>query len=153
MIWKPNVTVAAVIEQNGQYLLVEETPNGVDIKLNQPAGHLEPGESILHACSREVLEETGHTFLPEALTGIYHWHAPHNDTTYLRFTFSGRITNFDPERELDTGIIRATWFSLEEIRAKQASHRSPMVMQCIEDYLTGRSYALDILTHYGLVNK
>ncbi len=149
MIWKPNVTVAAIIEQNGKYLLVEESPDGTDIRLNQPAGHLESGESILHACSREVLEETGYTFQPEALTGIYHWHAPFNNTTYLRFAFSGRITGFDPTRELDSEIIHATWFSLNQIRTNQASHRTPLVMQCIEDYLTGKSYPLAILTYYG----
>lgn len=148
MIWKPNVTVAAVIEQDGKYLLVEEIPNGVDVRLNQPAGHLEPGESIIHACSREVLEETGHTFLPEALTGIYHWHSVHNDTTYLRFAFTGRVTDFDPDRELDSGIIRATWLGIDEIRSKQASHRSPMVMQCIEDYLAGKIHPLNILMYY-----
>lgn len=149
MVWKPNVTVAAVIEQNGKYLLVEEIPRGTDIKLNQPAGHLEPEESILQACSREVLEETGHSFLPEILTGIYHWTSDSNGTTYLRFTFSGRITGFDPARKLDTGIVRASWFSLDEIREKQAIHRTHLVMQCIEDYLAGNSYPLDILKYYG----
>ena len=149
MIWKPNVTVAAVIEQNGKYLLVEETPKGTEIKLNQPAGHLEPGESILQACSREVLEETGYSFQPEVLTGIYHWTASSNGITYLRFTFSGKVTGFDPARKLDTGIIRASWFSMDEIREKQAIHRTPLVMQCITDYLTGKSYSLDILQYYG----
>lgn len=148
MIWKPNVTVAAVIEQGGKYLLVEETPNGAEVRLNQPAGHLEPGESIIHACSREVLEETGYMFLPEALTGIYHWHSTNNDTTYLRFAFTGRVTHYYPDRELDTGIIRATWLGIDEIRAKQALHRSPMVMQCIEDYRAGKSYPLNIFMHY-----
>ncbi len=149
MTWKPNVTVAAVIEQNGKYLLVEEIPRGAEIKLNQPAGHLEAGESILQACSREVLEETGHSFRPEVLTGIYHWTCASNGTTYLRFTFSGRITGFDPARKLDTGIVRATWFSIEEIREKQAIHRTPLVMQCITDYLAGKNYPLDILQYYG----
>ncbi|ABI58543.1 MULTISPECIES: NUDIX hydrolase [Nitrosomonas] len=149
MIWKPNVTVAAVVEQNGKYLLVEEIPKGTEIKLNQPAGHLEPGESIIQACCREVLEETGHTFQPEVLTGIYHWTSASNGITYLRFTFSGQVTAFDHERKLDTGIIRAIWLNIDEIRAKQAFHRTPLVMQCIEDYLTGRNYPLNILKYYG----
>ena len=148
MIWKPNVTVAAVIEQNGKYLLVEETSKSTDIRLNQPAGHLEPGESIIQACSREVLEETGHSFQPEVLTGIYHWTSASNGITFLRFTFSGQVTAFDPARELDTGIVRAAWFSIDEIRAKQAMHRTPLVMQCIEDYHTGKRYPLDILQYY-----
>jgi len=149
MIWKPNVTVAAVIEQNGKFLLVEETPRGTSIKLNQPAGHLEPGESIIQACSREVLEETGYSFQPGVLTGIYHWTCAENGTTYLRFTFSGQVTDFDPTRKLDTGIMRAGWFSMDEIREKQAIHRTPLVMQCITDYLAGNNYSLDILKYYG----
>ena len=148
MIWKPNVTVAAVIEQNGKYLLVEETSRSTDIQLNQPAGHLEPGESILQACSREVLEETGHSFQPEVLTGIYHWTSASSGITFLRFTFSGQVTAFDPTRKLDTGIVRATWFSIDEIRAKQAMHRTPLVMQCIDDYKAGKRYPLDILRYY-----
>lgn len=149
MVWKPNVTVAAVIEQNGKYLLVEEIPKGTAVKLNQPAGHLEPGESIVQACRREVLEETGYSFQPDALTGIYHWTCAENGTTYLRFTFSGQITDFDPARKLDTGIVRATWFSMEEILEKQAIHRTPLVIQCITDYLTEKNYPLDILKYYS----
>ncbi|MCC6915926.1 NUDIX hydrolase [Nitrosomonas sp.] len=149
MTWKPNVTVAAVIEQDGKYLLVEEIPRGTEIKLNQPAGHLEAGESILQACSREVLEETGHSFRPEVLTGIYHWTCASNGITYLRFTFSGKITGFDPARKLDTGIVRAGWLSIDEIRERQAMHRTHLVMQCIEDYLAGKNYPLEILQYYG----
>ncbi len=146
MIWKPNVTVAAIIEQNGKFLLVEETPNGVDLRLNQPAGHLEAGESLCEACSREVLEETGYTFLPVALTGIYHWRAQRNGTTYLRFTFMGSVTGHDPQRKLDEGIVRATWFTMNEIREKQSIHRSPIVLQSLEDYLAGKRYPLELLT-------
>jgi len=149
MTWKPNVTVAAVIEQDGKYLLVEEIPRGTEINLNHPAGHLEAGESILQACSREVLEETGHSFRPEVLTGIYHWTCASNGITYLRFTFSGKITGFDPARKLDTGIVRAGWLSIDEIRERQAMHRTHLVMQCIEDYLAGKNYPLEILQYYG----
>ncbi len=146
MIWKPNVTVAAIIEQNGKFLLVEETPNGADLRLNQPAGHLEAGETLCDACSREVLEETGYTFLPVALTGIYHWRAKQNNTTYLRFTYIGNVTGYDPKRKLDEGILRAVWLTTDEIREKQPMHRSPIVLQSIEDYLVGKRYPLDLLT-------
>ena len=146
MIWKPNVTVAAIIEQNGKFLLVEETPDGVDLRLNQPAGHLEAGETLCDACSREVLEETGYTFLPAALTGIYHWRAKRNGTTYLRFTYIGNITGHDSQRKLDEGIVRAAWFTMDEIREKRPMHRSSMVLQSIEDYLAGKRYPLDLLT-------
>lgn len=100
MIWKPNVTVAAVIEQHGKYLLVEEIPRGNTIKLNQPAGHLESGESIIQACQREVLEETGYSFQPEVLTGIYHWLCVENGITYLRFTFLARLPLLIPKKNL-----------------------------------------------------
>lgn len=146
MIWKPHATVAAVIEQDGQYLLVEETPGHAGLKLNQPAGHLEAGESIIAACIREVLEETGHTFQPQRLIGVYHWTAD-NGTTFLRFAFSGNSIAFDPARMLDTEIVRAAWFGLAEIRARRVAHRSPLVMRCIEDYLAGKSYPLELLTY------
>ncbi|BBL34509.1 phosphatase NudJ [Nitrosomonas stercoris] len=143
------MTVAAVIEQQGKYLLIEETPRGDTLKLNQPAGHLEAKESIIQACQREVLEETGYSFQPEVLTGIYHWTCTENGITYVRFTFAGQIIDFDPTRELDTGIVRASWFDIDEIRARQTSHRTPLVMRCIEDYLTGKHYPLDIFKYYS----
>lgn len=147
MIWKPNVTVAAVIERDGKFLLVEEhTSQGV--RFNQPAGHLEADESLLAAVTREVLEESAYSFTPQHLLGIYHWHAPESDTTYLRFAFSGTTTDHDPQRKLDDGIIRAVWLLPDEIRATQKRHRSPLVLRCIEDYLTDRRYPLDLLVHY-----
>jgi len=146
MIWKPNVTVAAVVEQDGQYLLVEEqTSSG--LLFNQPAGHLEPGESIIHGAIRETLEETGYTFVPRSVLGIYHWHSPAEDTTFIRFAFSGSVSDYDPGRPLDTGIVRADWFGIDEIRSMTYCHRSPLVMKCLEDHLTGKGYPLDILTH------
>lgn len=148
MIWKPNVTVAAVIEQNGRYLLVEEeTSQGP--ALNQPAGHLDPGESIIAGAIRETLEETACSFQPHFLLGMYHWHSVASDTTFLRFAFSGTITGHDPERKLDEGIIRTVWLSPDEIAATASRHRSPMVMQCVLDHLAGKQYPLTILTHYG----
>ena len=146
MIWKPNVTVAAVVEQDGKYLLVEEQTNSGEL-FNQPAGHWEPDESIIQGAIRETLEETGYTFVPQWLLGIYRWHSRANDVTYLRFAFAGSVAGYDPERTLDDGILRAAWFSLDEIRALIPRHRSPLVMRCIEDHLAGKHYPLEILTH------
>ena len=147
MIWKPNVTVAAVIERDGKFLLVEEqTSQG--LMFNQPAGHLEADESLLVAVSREALEESAYQFEARHLIGIYRWHSPASDITYLRFAFSGHILAHYPENALDQGIVRTVWMTAEEMRASQARHRSPLVMRCVEDYLTGKRYSLDILTHY-----
>lgn len=149
MTWKPNVTVAAVIEQKGKYLLVEEqTTHG--ILFNQPAGHLEPNESIVNGAIRETLEETGYTFTPQWLLGIYRWHSLLNDTTYLRFAFSGTVVchDHDHDRKLDEGIVRAAWFNTNEIYELIHLHRSPLVIKCIEDHLAGKHYPLEILTHY-----
>lgn len=147
MIWKPNVTVAAVVEQDGKYLLVEEeTAHGA--LFNQPAGHLEPDESIIQGAIRETLEETGYTFAPQWLLGIYHWHSRADDVTFLRFAFIGSVTGHDSAHTLDAGILRAAWFNADEIRALSHRHRSPLVMRCIDDYLAGKRYPLEILTHY-----
>jgi len=147
MIWKPNVTVAAVIERDGKFLLVEEeTSQG--IRFNQPAGHLEAGESLLAAAARETLEETAYRFVPQSLIGIYRWHSTAADVTYLRFAFTGDVTGHDAERPLDDGILQAVWLSPDEIRASQDRHRSPLLLQCVEDYLAGKRYPLEILTDY-----
>ena len=146
MIWKPNVTVAAVIEQDGRFLLVEEeTAEGV--MFNQPAGHLEDGETLLEGVTREVREETAYRFKPTALLGTYLWKHPKKEITYLRFAFTGEIVGHDPAQPLDAGILRACWLSLEEIRASQDKHRSPQVLTCIEDYLAGQRFPLSVLTH------
>ncbi|MBI2312030.1 MAG: NUDIX hydrolase [Betaproteobacteria bacterium] len=147
MVWKPNVTVAAVIERDGRFLLVEEhTVKGV--RFNQPAGHLERHESLVQGVVRETLEETAYHFAPEALLGIYRWHHRGTRTTYLRFAFVGRVTGFESGRKLDEGIIGAHWLSVEEIRCNSPQHRSPLVLRCIEDYLAGRRYPLELITHY-----
>jgi 8-oxo-dGTP pyrophosphatase MutT (NUDIX family) len=147
MIWKPNVTVAAVIERDGKFLLVEEeTSQG--LRLNQPAGHLEAAESLLSAVSREVLEESAYHFVPQHLLGIYRWHSSESGTTYLRFAFTGALTGHDPDRPLDNGILQALWLSPDEIRATQKRHRSPLILRCVEDYLAGKRYPLELLTHY-----
>ena len=148
MIWKPNVTVAAILEQDGKFLLVEEhTTQGM--LFNQPAGHLEPGESLLAAVVRETLEESAYEFEPQHLIGIYRWHSPASDTTYLRFAFTGRILLHHPQQALDEGIVRASWMTQEEIHASQIRHRSPLVLRCVEDYLSGKRYPLELLVHYG----
>ena len=139
MVWKPHVTVAAVIERDGKFLLVEEeTDEG--IRINQPAGHLECGEA---------LEETGYAFVPRFLVGIYHWRHPRKDITYLRFAFGGEIAGHDADRALDTGILEARWLSLDEIRASADRHRSPMILRCIEDWQAGRRSPLELVTHYA----
>ncbi len=144
VIWKPDVTVAAVVERDGHFLLVEEkTTDGV--RLNQPAGHLEPNESIVDAVVRETLEETAHDFAPTQLTGIYRWTRPASDLSYLRFAFSGQLGEHHPKRSLDAGILRTVWLSRDEILASVERHRSPLVVRCIEDYLTGKRYAIDAL--------
>ncbi|MES2012846.1 MAG: NUDIX hydrolase [Pseudomonadota bacterium] len=144
--WMPHATVAAIIENNGKFLLVEETTDRGN-RFNQPAGHLEDNETILDAVVRETLEETAYTFKPESLLGIYHWKHEHNDTTYLRFAFIGSVSDHQPDLALDDGIIRAVWMSIEEIRDKAMLMRSPQVLTCIEDYMNGRKFPLSVLTH------
>lgn len=147
MVWKPNVTVAAVVARDGRFLLVEEE-TALGARYNQPAGHLEADESLLAAVVRETLEESAYHFNPTHLIGIYRWYAEESDTTYLRFAFTGEITGHDAKRTLDTGIIRTVWLTPEEISASQSHHRSPLILRCVEDYLAGRRYPLELLTHY-----
>jgi 8-oxo-dGTP pyrophosphatase MutT (NUDIX family) len=146
MIWKPHVVVAALVEHQGRFLLVEEeTDEGV--RINQPAGHLDPGESLIDAVIRETLEETACRIEPLALVGVYLWPQPEKERTYLRFTFTGRLLDHDPTRRLDDGILRALWLTPEEIRNESARHRSPLVLRSLEDFLSGRRYPLELLTH------
>lgn len=179
-IWKPNVTVAALIERDGRFLLVEEeTEDG--LRFNQPAGHLDHGESLVAACARETLEETAWGFRPTALVGIYLWprSRPASGATqggpngvrdrgdqassafpegraregpvgisYLRFAFSGELGAHEEGRALDTGILRAVWMTADEIRESTPRHRSPLVWQCVSDYLTGRRFPLELVRHY-----
>ena len=147
MVWKPNVTVAAVLERDGRYLLVEEETE-YGICYNQPAGHLECGESLIDAVIRETLEETAYTLQPQYLVGIYNYRNEARDVTYLRFAFGGQIIAHDPGRALDDGILAAHWLTLDEIRARQAQHRSPLVLLCLEDWLAGRRYPLELLRHH-----
>ncbi len=146
--WKPAVTVAAVIEKDGRFLLVEEeTPEG--LQLNNPAGHLDPGESPLEGVVREALEETARDFVPEALLGIYMARfvrsARLEDVTYVRLAFSGSVSEPIVGRTLDHGIHRTVWMTVDEIRASAARHRSPLVLRCIEDHLAGKRLPLDAI--------
>lgn len=144
--WKPSVTVAAIIEREGRYLLVEEhTPEG--LRLNNPAGHLDPGESPEQGVAREALEETAFVFRPTGLVGIYlsrfQRAATNEDITYLRFAYCGTLGDFDAQRTLDTGIVRTLWMTPDEIRASADRHRSPLVQRCIEDHLAGQRFPLE----------
>jgi len=148
--FKPSVTVAAVIEQDGRFLLVEEhTPEG--LRLNNPAGHLEPGESPEQGCAREVLEETAHPFSPTALVGVYLSRFVRQrdggvvDITYLRFAVCGSVGVLQAGRTLDEGIVRTLWLTPDEVRASHERHRSPLVLQCMEDYLRGQRYPLAVV--------
>jgi 8-oxo-dGTP pyrophosphatase MutT (NUDIX family) len=144
---KPDLTVASVIERNGQYLLVEERV-GSNLVFNQPAGHVERGERFIDAAIRETLEETAWLFQPEALVGVYFWEQPEKHRSFLRFTFCGTALSHDPARRLDRGIERALWLSREEIVARTARLRSPMVLRCIDDYLEGRRYSMELVSEY-----
>lgn len=150
--WSPSVTVAAIVEHQGRFLLVEEhTPEG--LRLNNPAGHLDPGESPLQAVIREALEETAREFRPTALVGIYlsrfvragRGEHPGEDVTYLRIAFTGTVGEPLPGRTLDEGIVRTLWLSHDELRAGAARHRSPLVQRCVDDLVAGRRHPLALL--------
>ncbi|SNT14596.1 ADP-ribose pyrophosphatase YjhB, NUDIX family [Noviherbaspirillum humi] len=153
-VWKPSVTVAAIIERNGRFLLVEEeTSDG--IRFNQPAGHLDPNESLEQAVTRETMEEAAHEFTPTALVGMYMSRylsaRTHTEVTYLRFAFCGDV-GAELDRPLDTGILRTVWMTRDELVACQEKHRSPLVLRCVDDYLAGKRAPLSIIyTHPNVV--
>ena len=152
-IWKPSVTVAAIIERDGRFLLVEEeTSEGV--RFNQPAGHLDPFESLEQAVAREALEETAHEFAPTSLVGVYMSRYQSvrtgEDVTYLRFAFAGTLGRLH-DRPLDHGILRTVWLTLEELTALRERHRSPLVLQCVQDYLRGQRAPLTLLQTHASV--
>jgi 8-oxo-dGTP pyrophosphatase MutT (NUDIX family) len=144
--WNPRVTVAAVIERGGRFLLIEEQ-TALGLKLNTPAGHLEPGETPAQGCAREVLEEAAYDFTPTAFLGIYLARSRKNSTgedqTYLRMAFCGELGAKHEDRPLDEGIVRTLWMTPDEVRESASRHRSPLVVKCIEDYLAGVRYPLD----------
>ncbi len=144
MVWKPHATVAAIIERDNKFLMVEELIHN-ERMFNQPAGHLDPDESLVDAVIRETQEESARQFTPEAITGIYLWKHPDTGESYLRVAFCGNCQNHDPAQELDEGIIQAVWKSRDELVQQQDKLRSPMVINCIDDYLAGKRYPLDML--------
>jgi len=144
MIWKPHATVAAIIERDNKFLMVEELVQGKHV-INQPAGHLDPDESLLDAAIRETQEETAWQFIPEAVTGIYLWKHPDNGESFLRVAFCGSCQNHQSEQALDEGILRAVWKTRDELVQEKNKLRSPMVIDCIDDYIAGKRYPLDIL--------
>jgi len=147
VIWTPHVTVAAVIERDSKFLFIEEEgEEGVPV-FNQPAGHWEPGETLLEASIREALEESACRFIPRHLVGIYSWRHEASAITYLRFAFCGDIDGFEEGRTLDKGILRAAWMSAAELRGNTERLRSPLVLRCVEDYAAGKRLPLDVIEH------
>jgi 8-oxo-dGTP pyrophosphatase MutT (NUDIX family) len=143
-IVRPAVTVAAIVERGGAFLLVRErTRSG--LRLNQPAGHLEAGETLAAGVARETLEEAAWHVEPEALVGVYRWEAPDTGATFVRFAFAARALGFVPGRVLDEGIVDALWIGYDEIVARSDEHRSPLVLRCIDDYRAGRRFPLEFV--------
>ena len=143
-LFLPDVTVAALVERDGRFLMVEESIRGRRV-LNQPAGHLEPGESLVEAMARETLEETGWTVRPLAFIGNYLWTSPHDGRNFLRFAFAAEALSHDPARPLDAGILAALWLGLDELRQRRDDLRSPLVLAAVEDFLGGRRLPLDAI--------
>ena len=139
--WQPDVTVATVVVQDGKLLMVEERAQG-RLVFNQPAGHLEPDESLQEAALRETREETGWDVALTAFIGAYQWKAPDSEAGpgrhYLRFAFAAEPVAHDAARVLDEGIVQALWMSPQELQQQHARHRSPLVWQVVQDYLAGR---------------
>lgn len=148
MSWAPHVTVASLVERDGRFLVVEEGAEG-RLVYNQPAGHLEQGESLTEAVIRETREETGLAFRPSHLVGIYRWSVPGSDRTYLRFCFAGSATEVSPPQPLDPAIHRVLWLTRPELNALGTRLRSPLVLRCIDDYLAGPPHGLDLLQDLG----
>jgi 8-oxo-dGTP pyrophosphatase MutT (NUDIX family) len=143
MVFKPDVTVAAVIERDARFLVVEERIRG-RLVFNQPAGHLEDRESLIDAVIREVLEETAWRFTPQWLLGVYQWRSSRGHST-VRFAFSGTVSDFAADRLLDPPVIATHWLTQAEIASPSASLRTPLVLRCIEDYLRGVRLPLEAL--------
>jgi 8-oxo-dGTP pyrophosphatase MutT (NUDIX family) len=143
MVWKPDVTVAALIERDGCFLVVEERI-GRRIVINQPAGHVEDGETLEAAVRRETLEETAWHFTPQALLGLYLWRSPRGHST-LRIAFVGSVEGFESERTLDPPVLRTHWLTREQLAERRAKLRTPLVLRCVDDYLAGKRLPLSAL--------
>lgn len=149
MSFKPELTVAAIVEQRGRFLIVEEHVARRRV-FNQPAGHVEEGEDLLDAVVRETLEETAWEFAPQAIVGVYLWTNPVTRKSFLRVAYSGMVSNRDPARALDTGILRVHWLTRAQLLGRQARLRSPMVLRCVDDYLAGLRFPLTLLSQLPL---
>ncbi len=147
--WYPHVTVATVVPREDRFLFVEESVRG-QLVINQPAGHLEAGETLLDAAVRETLEETGWDVELECLLGIQQWTSSRSNTHFVRFTFGARALRHDPQRPLDTGIVRALWMRRDEVVAAEARLRSPLVLNSIDDWIGGRHLPLDAIRSLGV---
>jgi 8-oxo-dGTP pyrophosphatase MutT (NUDIX family) len=150
-VWQPDVTVASVVVRDGAFLIIEEAVQGLRV-LNQPAGHLEPDESLVQAAVRETLEESGWEVQPTALIGCYQWKSPPNEDEpdgrhFLRVALAARPIRHFPERALDDGIVQALWLSPAQLQAEAARHRSPLVWRVVQDYLAGQRLTLATLAH------
>ena len=143
---RPAVTVATVVERAGRFLLIEEeTRHG--LRLNQPAGHVEVGESLVSAAARETLEEAAWRVDPTALVGVYHWGPDSSGAAFVRFTFAANPRRHEPNRPLDTGIVRALWLSYDDIAARRDLHRNPLVLQSLDDYRAGTRWPLGVIAN------
>jgi len=149
MVWTPRATVAAVIERNGKFLMVEEpdSSNPGSTVFNQPAGHLENNENLVQAVIREVNEETAWDFTPQYILGVYQWQPASAEKTYMRTTYVGTVDNHRPQQPLEDGILQACWLSRDELVARSGQLRSPLVLGCIDDYLKGTRYPLELYRH------
>ncbi|MGW8309929.1 MAG: NUDIX hydrolase [Thiogranum sp.] len=152
MVWKPRVTVAVVSQRQGRFLMVEENIRG-QIRFNQPAGHLEDGESLVEAAVRECREETAWQFEPEYLVGLYRWRNAEKRETYLRATFAGYCTDYRPDLPLDDGVVAAHWLTPAEIQQREPELRSPLVLRSLRDYLKGVRYPLELLVDLPRENE
>lgn len=146
-IWKPNVVVASVVERDGRFLVVEERDEEGRLVINQPAGHLDRGETLIAAATRETLEETAWHTEPLAIIGIYTYPRPGTDIVYMRCCYHSRALRHEPDRPLDYPVERVCWYTREELLERRPMHRSPLVMRCIEDYLAGRRFPIDLVQH------
>jgi len=145
---RPRVTVASVVEREGRFLLVEERTEGGDVVINQPAGHVEQGETLLEAVVRETFEETAWQFTPEFLIGVYLWAHPSGSSSYLRVCLAGSVMGHQADSPLDEGIIGTHWFTRGELQAQNERLRSPLVLGVIDDYLAGERYPLSVLKSF-----
>ncbi|MEO8018578.1 MAG: NUDIX hydrolase [Pseudomonadota bacterium] len=149
MRWNPEVTVAAIVERDNRFLIVEERSAG-RLVLNQPAGHLEDRENLIDAAIRETREETAWRFRPEALVGTYLWRSPIDGRSFLRFAFCGPVDDHNPQQALDQGVVRALWMSHQQLLAQASRLRSPLVLSCLQDFLLGKRQPLDSVASVGL---